>query len=63
MFEIFVTLASRTRNVPGVEHDDAEDESSFTKLGGIVPTWYQISAGIDDVVLHEFIVFEVKFTW
>ena len=62
-FEVFVPLASCTGNVPGVECDEAEDECAFAKLDGIVPTRYQFPAGVDDVVLDEFVVFEVEFVW
>ena len=62
-FEVFVTFASCARNVPGVECGEAEDKCAFTKFDGIVPTWYQFSAGVHDVVLDEFIMFGVEFVW
>jgi hypothetical protein len=62
-FEFLVSLGSYTRNVPGVERDEGENECAFTKLDGIVPTRYQVTGGVDDVVLDEFVVFEVEFLW
>ena len=46
-----------------MERDEEEQECPFTKLDGIVPARNQFSVGVDDVVLHEFIVFEVEFVW
>ena len=60
-FEVFVPFASSTRDVPSVERDDEEQECPFAKLNGIVPARNQFSVGVDNVVLHEFIVFEVEF--
>ena len=46
-----------------MERDKEEQECPFTKLDRIVPARDQFSVGVDDVVLHEFIVFEVEFVW
>ena len=61
LFKVFVPFVSCTRDVPSVEHDEEEQECPFTKLDGIVPAWNQFSVGINDVVLHKFIMFEVEF--
>jgi hypothetical protein len=39
-FEVFVPVASCTRDVPCVERDEAQDECPFAKLDGVVPTRY-----------------------
>jgi len=36
-FEVFISLASCTRDIPGVERDDEECDCPWTKLDGIVP--------------------------
>ena len=44
-----------------MERDKEEQECPFTKLDGIVPAQDQFSVGVNDVVLHEFIMFKVEF--
>jgi len=61
-FKAFEALRS-IDDVPDVQGDYAKDECSWSKLVGVVPAWYQFSVFINDVVLNEFIFFEIELVW
>jgi len=46
-----------------MEGDHAKYQCSRTKSVKVVPAWYQFTVGINDVVLNEFISFEIKIIW